>query len=197
VTATGYGALKGALLIDTANGVLYINLGTPAAPDWQNFVPSEVVSAAELAVLDAVVAGTAAASKAVVLGADKELDEVHAEKLYLGDGAGTEMTKTAAEINLLAAGVAGGYKLARGVAPITGTGTVATGLATVVAVIATAQDDLDGDALAGVSATIGDQAGNPAAGSVIIKAWKNNADGDATMVAATAEKNINWVAVGT
>lgn len=94
-------------------------------------------------------------------------------------------------------GVAAGYKVARGVEAVTGSGTVVTGLATVVAVIATPQDDLDGDALMGVSATIGDQAGTPAAGSVILKAWKSNGDGDATMVAATAEKDINWVAIGT
>lgn len=98
---------------------------------------------------------------------------------------------------LAVAGVAAGYKVARGVAAVTGTLTVVTGLATVVAVNATAQSDLDGDALAGVSATIGDQAGTPAAGSVILKAWKNNADGDATMVAANAAKDLNWIAVGT
>lgn len=94
-------------------------------------------------------------------------------------------------------GVASGYKVARGVAAVTGTATVVTGLATVVAVAVTAQDDLDGDTLMGVSATIGDQAGTPAAGSVILKAWKSNGDGDATMVAADAAKNLNWIAIGT
>ena len=92
------------------------------------------------------------------------------------------------------------YKIARGVSAVTGTATVATGLTTVVAVTATAQDDLDGDALAGVSATIGDQAGTPAAGSVILKAWKvttGGAAGNPTLIAANAAKNVNWVAVGT
>lgn len=109
----------------------------------------------------------------------------------------TGVTKTAAQINLLVAGVAGGYKVARGVASITGSGTVVTGLATVVAVIATADSDPDGVALAMVSATIGDQAGAPAAGSVILKAWKVTATGNATLIAATAAKNINWIAIGT
>lgn len=48
-----------------------------------------------------VTAGTAAASKAAVLGANKQLDEVHAEALYLGSGAGTQITATASEINKL------------------------------------------------------------------------------------------------
>lgn len=34
VTATGIGAAKGALLIDTTNGTLYQNTGTPAVPVW-------------------------------------------------------------------------------------------------------------------------------------------------------------------
>lgn len=95
------------------------------------------------------------------------------------------------------AGVAAGYKVARGVASITGSGTVVTGLATVVAVIASPASDPDGVALAAVSGTIGDQAGTPAAGSVILKAWKVTAVDDATLIAATAAKSINWIAIGT
>lgn len=94
-------------------------------------------------------------------------------------------------------GVAAGYKVARGVASVTGSGTVVTGLATVVAVVATPADDPDGTALAAVSATIGDQAGTPAAGSVILKCWKITAADNGALIAATAAKNVNWVAVGT
>lgn len=94
-------------------------------------------------------------------------------------------------------GVANGYKLARGVAAVTGTATVVTGLTTVVAVTATPASDPDGVALAAVSATIGNQAGAPAAGSVILKTWKVTATGDATLIAATAAKNVNWIAIGT
>lgn len=34
VDATALNAAKGATLVDTANGILYINTGTPAAPTW-------------------------------------------------------------------------------------------------------------------------------------------------------------------
>lgn len=34
VTATGRGAIKGSILTDTTNGVLYINTGTALAPTW-------------------------------------------------------------------------------------------------------------------------------------------------------------------
>ena len=40
-TATGRGAPKGALLVDTTNGVLYINQGTPLAPDWAEIAIEE------------------------------------------------------------------------------------------------------------------------------------------------------------
>lgn len=96
-------------------------------------------------------------------------------------------------------GAGASYKIARGVGSITGSGDVATGLTTVVAVTVTPQDDLDGDTLAGCSATIGNQAGAPAAGSVTIKCWKvttGGAAGNPTFIAATAAKNVNWIAVG-
>lgn len=99
VEATCLGALKGALLIDITNGVLYINTGTTAAPVWQNFVPTDVLSAAELELLDGIVAGTVTASKAVAVGADKNLDVLAIADLKLGAGAGTSVTATAAELN--------------------------------------------------------------------------------------------------
>jgi hypothetical protein len=103
---------------------------------------------------------------------------------------------TSTQLGAIVTAVANGYKIARGVAAVTGTATVATGLTSVVAVIATAASDLDGDTLAGVSATIGDQAGAPVAGSVILKAWKVTGDADVTFIAANAAKNINWLAIG-
>jgi hypothetical protein len=120
---------------------------------------------------------------------------ISATQWYVPDGAGS--ARTTSQVDLLVQGVAAGYKVARGVAAITGSGTVVTGLATVVAVIATPQSDPDGTALAMVSATIGDQAGAPAAGSVILKAWKITAADNAALIAATAAQNINWVAIGT
>lgn len=88
-----------------------------------------------------------------------------------------------------------GLALARGVSSITGTGDVVTGLKSVVAVIATLQDDA---ALTGnlVTATVGDQATAPVAGSVTLKVWKPTATGDSSPIAATAAKNVNWIALG-
>lgn len=98
-------------------------------------------------------------------------------------------------------GLAAGYKIARGVhTTVAASDTVVTGLATVVAIIVSPQADLSVD-LMGVTATIGDQAGTPAAGSVIIKTWKPTTGGIAgnpTPVAATTfSKAINWIAIGT
>ncbi len=46
-------------------------------------------------------------------------------------------------------------------------------------------------------AVIGDQAGTPAAGSILIKTWKRTASGDATPIAAsTFGKKVNFVAFG-
>lgn len=95
------------------------------------------------------------------------------------------------------AGVAAGYKVARGVASITGSGTVVTGLATVVAIVATMQADASLSNGIEVTATIGDQAGTPAAGSVILKVWKPTANNDVTPIASAAAVSVNWVAVGT
>jgi hypothetical protein len=77
--------------------------------------------------------------------------------------------------------------------------TVVTGLSRVLQVTATLQDDPT-DTASLAAATIGDQAGTPAAGSVLIKTWKpttGGASGNPTLVAATAfSKKVNWIAVG-
>jgi len=94
------------------------------------------------------------------------------------------------------AGVA--LKFARGqLTTVTATDTVVTGLATVVAVVASLESDpTDNPFMA--SAQIGDQAGAPAAGSIIIKTWQNTAGTDPTPAAATTfGKKVNWLAIGT
>lgn len=58
-------------------------------------------SAAELNLLDGSVAGTAVASKALALGATKNVDVLAVADLKLGPDAGTSLTATAAEINKL------------------------------------------------------------------------------------------------
>lgn len=93
-------------------------------------------------------------------------------------------------------GVAGGYKIARGQhTTVDENDTVVTGLTTVVAAVA----QLDSDPVDGamhVTSSIGDQAGAPAAGSILIKTWKST-DADASLVAAsTFSKLVNWIAIG-
>jgi hypothetical protein len=60
-------------------------------------------SAAELNVLKSAVAGTAVASKAVVLGTNKNIDTIAipVSGLKIGAGAGTAVTSSAAELNIL------------------------------------------------------------------------------------------------
>lgn len=58
-------------------------------------------SAAELNLLDTSVAGTAVASKALVLGTNRNIDVLAVADLKLGAAAGTSVTSTAAEINTL------------------------------------------------------------------------------------------------
>jgi len=81
-----------------------------------NFTPplgAVTASAAELNVLDGVVAGTVTANKGVVVGANKEIDTlaIAASGLKIGAGAGTAMDATAVELNRNA-GVTPGAALA-------------------------------------------------------------------------------------
>jgi hypothetical protein len=96
------------------------------------------------------------------------------------------------------AGAAAGYKTARGQATTaSASDTIVTGLATVVSAVASLEDaPVIGCDRA--QAAIGDQAGTPAAGSILIKTFKPTATGDATPVAATTfTKKVNWIAIGT
>jgi hypothetical protein len=58
-------------------------------------------TAAELNLLDNSVAGAAVASRALVLGADKNVDVLAVADLKLGAGVGTSVSSTAVELNLL------------------------------------------------------------------------------------------------
>lgn len=115
--------------------------------------------------------------------------------------AGVQVTASAADLNALppdgVQGVAANYALARGQhTTVAASDAVVTGLATVVAVMAQLDDD-PVDGCMHVSASIGDQAGAPAAGSIYIKTWKST-DADATLIAATTfNKKVNWIAIGT
>jgi len=95
-------------------------------------------------------------------------------------------------------GVASGYKIARGQIITTDeTDTVVTGLDTVVAAVACLEDDPTLANTAWVTCVIGDQAGSPAAGSIIIKGWIPTSDSNPTpKAAATFGKKVNWIAIG-
>jgi hypothetical protein len=93
------------------------------------------------------------------------------------------------------AGVAAGYKIARGQATTaTASDTIVTGLTTVVAAFA----QLDAGPVVGAeeaTASIGDQAGAPAAGSILLQTWKTL--GGTPAAATTFSLKANWVAIGT
>lgn len=79
---------------------------------------------------------------------------------------------------------------------VTASDTVATGLTKLSGVVA-CLNDAPGDDPSWVSADIGDQAGAPAAGSFLLKTWKNTSGSDPTPVAATTfSKKVNWIAFG-
>src|ERR1051326_4127595 len=108
---------------------------------------------------------------------------------------GVAIARSAAEINLLVQGLVAGYKVARGVDAVTGTLDKTTGLATVVAFVAVLAED---PALTGhlVTFTLPTQSGGTA-GHVTIKVWKPTAANHCTPIAATAAKNVSWIAIGT
>ena len=155
-------------------------------------------TAAELNLIDGSVAGTAVASKAAVLGANKNLDVLAVADLKLGAGAGTSIVPTAAQINLLTQGVAAGYKVARGtVTPTSGSHTVVTGLTAVVAAVASLKGAPSLTHMFTAS-DIGDQAGTPAAGSILIKSYKPTGVADVTPIAATTPWSaVDWICIGT
>jgi predicted RecA/RadA family phage recombinase len=79
---------------------------------------------------------------------------------------------------------------------VTASDTVVTGLSQLVAVVATLDSDPGDDPML-VSASIGDQAGSPDAGSFLLKTWKNTSGTDPTPAAAsTFSKRVNWIAYG-
>lgn len=88
-------------------------------------------------------------------------------------------------------------KTARGqLTTVTAADTVVTGLASVAVVVCSLDSDPT-DNPEWATATIGDQAGSPAAGSVIIKTWQNTSGSDPTPTAATIfAKKVNWIAIG-
>jgi hypothetical protein len=109
--------------------------------------------------------------------------------------------KTAVIVNgpqmLTAAALAASKKVAYGQATtVAAVDTIATGIGTLEIVLATLDSDPTDDP-EWVTASIGDQAGSPVAGSFLLKSWKNTGGSDPTPVAATTfGKKVNWIAIG-
>lgn len=117
--------------------------------------------------------------------------------------AGVDMTAAIAALppaTNYAVGVGSGYKIARGQhTQVAASDTVVTGLTTVVAVVAEFDSAPTVKQLF-LAASIGDQAGTPAAGSILLKTFKPTAVDNVTPTAATDftdNLKINWIAVGT
>lgn len=113
--------------------------------------------------------------------------------------AGTDIrAELAAAITIPVAGVAAGYMLARGVVtPTDGADTIVTGLTTVVAAIAML---VATPILTHMwsCATIGNQSGAPAAGSIIVVHRSPAGSGDVTpQDAASTFVDVAWIAIGT
>jgi bifunctional ADP-heptose synthase (sugar kinase/adenylyltransferase) len=82
------------------------------------------------------------------------------------------------------------------VTTVTASDTVVTGLKKVLYAVASLEDApiLAADA---ALAVVGDQAGTPASGSILVKTYKRTASGDATPIAATTfGKKVNVIAFG-
>lgn len=123
------------------------------------------------------------------------------ESLYLGTDGGTQVTSTAAELNVLdgitatylVGGLAAGYKLARGFAVCTASTIITTGLTTITgyAVTPTACDTATkANYAALVSAKV-------ASGTITAYRWKHTGASTPTLVAASTAGNLAWIAVGT
>lgn len=179
--------------------------------EYNNDFEFKKVSNTELSALDGVVAGTNKANKVLVTGANKNIDVLAIADLKLGAGAGTSVTssaaelnildgvtKTASEINLLVAGTTSGMKIAHGVKAIgAASEDVVTGLTTVTNVIVSMVGDPSMTHMYSTG-TIGNQTGQPAAGSIRIKSFKPTAANDATPIAASGVfANVAWIAIGT
>lgn len=109
--------------------------------------------------------------------------------------AGTDRTTA---LSTAPAGVAAGYKIARGEVTLDGSNptAIATGLATVVAATVTNKRST-APGLDPHIFTV-DYGGGVAAGTVNLYAWKPTTSTDTTLIASTdADDVISWVAIGT
>ena len=93
---------------------------------------------------------------------------------------------------------ASGLKVARGQqTTVTAADTVVTGLNTVLTAVAVEESD-PVLTVSQVTCQVGNQAGAPVAGSIVIKTWEPTSNANPTPIAATTfGKLVNWIAIGT
>lgn len=192
---------------------------------WKIGSTTVSATGAELNTTAGVTAGTVTTGKALVVDSNKALDTLTLAAIKLGAGAGTSMTSTAAELNVNAGVTPGtiaasktlvvdsnkkldgadmnkvvtttanSKRVAFGqLSNASASDTVVTGLTTVASCIAVLDDEVSTDP-ENATCSIGDQAGAPAAGSVLIKTWKTL--GGTPAAATTFTKKVNWFASGT
>lgn len=107
--------------------------------------------------------------------------------------AGTDRT---AQLNAAVAGVAAGYKIARGgAAALDGSNPtpIATGLTTIVAAVV----QLRGTAAPGDNTSVLTTDFTGSDGTLNVYAWKNTSGSDPTLVASTGTETFDWIAMGT
>lgn len=123
-------------------------------------------------------------------GDNKQLNIVAGAKLA---AAGVDITASLAAGSV--AGVAAGYKLARGEGILDGGNPtpVATGLGAVIAFVAM----LKGAVAPGTGTSVLTANIAGAAGNVDVYAWKPTAQGDVTLVASAGVEHFYWIAIGT
>lgn len=105
---------------------------------------------------------------------------------------------TASVAGVAVAGVAAGYKIARGEATLDGSNPtpITTGLATVVAAIAVLKTAVAPGV--GTTTITVDYGGGVTAGELDIHAWKPTSSGNPTLIASTDSSSVvSWIAIGT
>lgn len=126
---------------------------------------------------------------------DVRMQKARVGTLYLGDDngqLGTEVTTTPANLNLVATGVAAGYKVARGTVSATASKAVTTGLTTILGFALT-----NNTASATVVNTAPVLSGAISSGTLTVYRWKHTGPSTATLIAATTGGSVAWVAIGT
>jgi predicted RecA/RadA family phage recombinase len=126
----------------------------------------------------------------------KKFTKTKSSNIAIGVAAAAAQSADTTGIVLLT-GQSGDFRIQAGqITTASAADTVVTGLAAVIAAVANLEDApvIGCDRAQGV---IGDQAGAPAAGSIIVRTYKPTATGDATPIAATTfGRKVNWIAIG-